>query len=49
MSERLWIIAAFAAAAVISLVTFAAQADENAALSGLTIRPADPTEQGMAH
>lgn len=34
------------AAAAFSFVAFAAQAQENGAVRGLTIRPADPTEQG---
>jgi hypothetical protein len=34
------------AAVVLSFVAFVAQAQENAAVPGLTIRPADPAEQG---
>lgn len=46
MIKRLWIAASFAAAATLSLGTFMAQAQENAADSSLTLMPADPNEQG---
>jgi hypothetical protein len=46
MSKRLCIAAGFAAAATISLAPFAARAQGNAAVPGLTLKLADPAEQG---